>query len=362
MAVASSATDSEFPKPVNVVFQADLLDVAKSVAPYFDGTVATELNLHRGTSSVKWRRIEKLTAVSSALSELTSVAGYDRTPANPSTTDVEVAVSKYGNYILLTEEADLFNYNGQDAKLVEIMAINAGESLDKLQRNEMEDNSGITYTGGVASDGVVASKITLTAVETVINSLVRQDAMPFRPGTMGSTNIGTVPTLESYNLICHPDVAYDIAKFSTGFTGVDKYAGQRATAPGEFGTVAIAGYAVRCLQTNHASIDSNSGSGTASSLGLRTAGNTGIDLYSTVVYGQNAVGSVGFGFEHIKEVYRDGDRMPSIQLIMKERGSSGTADPYNELSTLAWKSWHAAKVLNTNWIQAIRSGATSLTG
>lgn len=359
MAVASTATDSELPKPVNVVFQTDLLMNAKSVAPYFDGTEATNLNLHRGTNSVKWRRIEKLTAVSSALSELTSVAGYDRTPANPTSTDVEAAVLKYGNYILLTEEADLFNHNGQDAKLVEILGINAGESLDKLQRNEMEDNSGITYVGGVASDGVVVSKLTLTAVETVINSLVRQDAMPFRPGTMGSTNIGTLPTLESYNLICHPDVAYDIAKFSTGFTGVEQYAGQRATAPGEFGTVAIAGFAVRCLQTNHASVDSNLG-GDASSNGLR--GSTGADLYSTVIYGSNAVGSVGFGFEHIKEVYRDGDMMPSIQLIMKSRGSSGTADPYDELSTLAWKSWHAAKVLNTNWIQTVRSGATDLTG
>lgn len=360
MAVNSSATDSEFPKPVNVVFQTDLLDVAKSVAPYFDGTMGTNLNVHRGTNSVKWRRVEKLTAVSAALTELTSVAGYDRTPDNPSVTDYEAAVLKYGNYILLTEEADLFNYNGQDAKIVEILGINAGESLDKLQRNEMEDNSGITYVGGVASDGVVASKITLTAVETVINSLVRNDTMPFRPGTMGSQNLGTLPTLESFNLICHPDVAYDIAKFATGFTSVEKYAGQRATSPGEFGTIAIAGYAVRCLQTNHASIDANSGAGTAASLGLR--GSTGSDLYTTVIYGANAVGSVGFGFEHIKEIYRDGDMMPSIQLIMKERGSSGTADPYNELSTMAWKSWHAAKVLNTNWIQGIRSGATALSG
>jgi hypothetical protein len=49
-----------------------------------------------------------------------------------------------------------------------------------------------------------------------------------------------------------------------------------------------------------------------------------------------------------------------VQLITKERGSSGVADPFNELATMAWKSWHAAKILNTTWIRTIRSQALLL--
>jgi hypothetical protein len=47
-------------------------------------------------------------------------------------------------------------------------------------------------------------------------------------------------------------------------------------------------------------------------------------------------------------------------IINKPRGSAGSADPLNEVSTLAWKSWHGAKILNSNWIRDLRTGAGSL--
>jgi hypothetical protein len=49
-----------------------------------------------------------------------------------------------------------------------------------------------------------------------------------------------------------------------------------------------------------------------------------------------------------------------IEIINKGRGSAGTADPLNELATLGWKAFAAAKVLNSNWTRGIRSAATAL--
>ena len=47
-------------------------------------------------------------------------------------------------------------------------------------------------------------------------------------------------------------------------------------------------------------------------------------------------------------------------LISKPQGSGGIVDPFDEYSSLAWKSWHVAKVLDTNFSRSIVSAATDI--
>ena len=84
------------------------------------------------------------------------------------------------------------------------------------------------------------------------------------------------------------------------------------------------------------------------------------DVYNTVVYGREAVGSVGLGVEHVKQSYMVGDRLPGVQMISHGKGSAGSADPLNEVTTMGWKSWHAGIVLNSNWGRTIRHAASVL--
>tara|TARA_R100001530_G_scaffold65796_2_gene47121 strand:- start:603 stop:1667 length:1065 start_codon:yes stop_codon:yes gene_type:complete len=354
--MAAITDTGDIVKPVNVIFQQTLLRNAKPHAPYFIGTMPADLTQHRGSLTAKWRRVENLTPTVSALSELTADTLPTRASVVPSVTDVTATVQKYGQHILLSEETDLANFNGQTDKLVEVLGISAGRSLNMLQRNEAEDNLTIVFAGAVASDGVVVSAITLASIKSVVNTLDRNSAIPFTPMTRGNTIIGSAPILASYWAICHPDVAIDVVGL-TGFKSVETYAGHTATEPFEFGYLPVAGRGVRFLMSPDASVDAGSG-GTTGSTGLR--GSTNIDLYSVPVYGRDALGSVGFGFEHIKETYDPGDKLPGIMLINKGFGSSGVADPFDELASLAWKSWHAAKVLNSTWGRTIRAGATSV--
>lgn len=356
--MASTITDTDIlTKPVNVVFQQTLLRTAKAVCPYFSGTVPGTLSQHQGTFTASWRRIENLTPTTTALTELnTTVSFPTRDSITPSITAVTSAVLKYGQYIVLNEDADLVNFNGQTDDLVKKLGISAGRSLNMLQRNEAEDNLTIVRVGSVASDGLVVSKMTAAAIHSVVNTLSRNDALTFMPESTGSTNIGTQPILPSYIGICHPDVAYDISQL-TGFKSVETYAGQVETMTGEFGLYASAGYSVRFVQSSDASVEAGAG-GTTGSTGLR--GSTNIDLYPTVIYGQDALGSLGFGMNHVREIYRAGDNLPAVMMISHDRGTSGAADPLNELSTLGWKSWHGSQTLNAAWGRTIRSGATSL--
>jgi hypothetical protein len=48
-------------------------------------------------------------------------------------------------------------------------------------------------------------------------------------------------------------------------------------------------------------------------------------------------------------------------MISHPKGSAGPADPYNEVSSVAWKSWHAAKILDGTWVRNLRSAASKLT-
>jgi N4-gp56 family major capsid protein len=358
MALTVSATDTELPKPVNVVFQQTLLRNAKVRCPYFLGTVPGDLQKNAGTATVSWRRIENLSASTTALTELTVEASYmqGRSSAALSVSAVTATVSKYGNFVIINEEADVFNFNGQMDKIMEVIGINAGQSLNQLQRNITEDNLTAIYASGT-SDGDVDSKIRLADIRNSVNAIEKLSALTFTPMTTGSTNIATAPILPAYIGLTHPDVAIDISLMAS-FKSVESYAGQVSTYNGEFGAITVAGKMVRFISSEDSSVDADAGA-TLGATGLN--GTSSVDLYSTCIYGQDCIGSVGFGNQYPDGTYMAGDELGPIELIVKGLGSGGTSDPYNEIMTIAWKAWHTGAILNANWGRVVRSGATSLT-
>lgn len=360
MAQTITATDTELQKPVNVIFEQTFLRRAQQVCPYFAGTRPGQITKQAGTSTIKWRRIEQQTPSTSALSELTGTASYmqGRDSSTPTFTDVVATVAKYGQFFIVNEEVDLFNPNQTTDELVAILGESAGRSLNMLQRDIAEDNSTQRFAGNVASAGAVHAAITVGLLDRVINELARNSARTFFPMTNGSENVGTSPILPSYYAICHPDVAYDVAKLS-GFTSVEKYAGQTATSVGEFGYYGLAGRGLRFIQSEDAAIDANAGAN-LSAADLRSTGGTKSDNYTIVAYGEDAFGSVGLGKRHTDGIYRAGENQGSFQMIYKDSKSGGTSDPFEEINTLAWKAWYAGAVLNANWSRAIRVGATNL--
>lgn len=369
MALTVSATDTEVTKPVNVAFEQTLLRNARPLACYFIGSQPGELAMHRGTATIGWRRFNTsaddssaIAPTTTALSEITGNAAYGmgRTPDTVHKTDLSAAVSKYGQFFYVNEEVDVFNFNHTMDGIVQTLAISAGRSLNYLQRNVIEDNVTLRYAGNVASDGAVGAKVSVGDLDRAITEIDGNYAMHFNPMANGSTNIGTVPILPSYWLFCHTHVAYDISKL-TGFTSVEKYAGQVATAPGEFGTYGLAGSSVRCIKTPEASIDAGAGAATSGDFRSTSSSN---DLYTIVITGQHSFGSVGFGNQMPDGTFETGDGNPSpIELIVKGRNTnkpSGLDDPFDEVMSVAWKGWHAGKVLNSNWSRGIRVAATNL--
>jgi N4-gp56 family major capsid protein len=356
---ATISTTSTVNKPINVVFEQTFLRRAQQLCPYFSGTTAGKIEKNAGTATIKWRRIEQATPSTTALSELTGTAAFmfGRNADTPTFTDVVATVAKYGQYYILNEEIDVFNPNGTTDEFVSVLGESAGRSLNQLMRDVLEDNATQRYAANVASMGAVKAKVAANDLDRILNELSKNSALTFMPMTNGSVNVGSAPILASYWAYCHPDVAYDVSGL-TGFTSVEKYAGQTAIAEGEFGYYSRAGRGIRFIQSEDASRDAGAGAAISGADVNATSGEA--DTYSIVVCGRNAAGSVGLGMRHTDGVYRAGENTGSFEMIHHARGQSGIADPFNEVATLAWKAWFAGAILNANWCRSLRVAATNL--
>ena len=361
--MASTFTDTTIlTKPVNAVFQQTFLRRAQQVCPYLTGTQPGVLNKQAGTSTVKWRRVEQLAPSTSAVSELTGAVTtmfMGRSSVTPTITDVLATASKYGQFYIVSEEVDLYNPKGTDYELAATLGEAAGRSINQLARNNSEQNLTLRYAANVASTAAVHAIVTTGMLNRCINELSVNSARTFSGITSGSTNLNTVPILDSYIGICHPDVAADIAGL-TGFVSVERYAQQVMMYPGEFGYYSLAGRGVRFIQSEDASI--NYAAGAALSGGdfiSQSAAN--VDVFTIVLYGKDALGTVGLGQAHTDGSYRAGDNTGGWEIINHPRGSAGAADPYNEVATIAYKTFFASAVLNSNWGRALLVGATDLT-
>jgi N4-gp56 family major capsid protein len=352
---------------VNFQLMKGLLSAARKKLPFFNGTLPGQLSKNGGTASVKWERLDNFAPATTALGQIdgtSSAVFFGRSTVTPTVSNVSAAMAKYGNAVLLNEEIDFHQMNYRAARFVDALGANAGESLNLLMETAYSTGfTNVRYAtataGGGANDSAVTSAITLNDIKYSVNQLDRWSAMKFTPDGFGSQNVGSSPIRASYYGICHSDVEPDIRSL-TGFVSVETYGGYTQTMPFEIGHVG----GVRFCSTEIIPVSTaiTGASTAAGSQVLRGVGaNGGYDVYSTYIYGKEAVGSVGLGNMHATTSYEmyDPANPPAVELITKGLGQVGT-DLYNEISSAAWKAWFAGKVLNANWGVKIRSGASKL--
>jgi len=343
--------------PINYQLMRELLLTAKTRCPFYAGTNPGVLEKNAGTASVKWERIENLTAVTTPLTELTgSLTFPTRTSVQASITPITADMLKYGNFIELTEDLELQTVNARASKFMSMIGENAGASYNAIMEAVFDGCSAAQtrYGNGVASAATTITVMAANDIKYAHNLINRQGGMKFYPDAGGSTNIGTTPVRSSYMGICHVDVSEDIRAIS-GFQSVETYGGYVQTFPDEIGAVG----GVRWCETELSTLVT-ADEGTSSVAGMRGTDDTHNDIYDSYIFGMDAVGSVGLGEQHTKEIYMSGDRIPAVEVIHHEIGSSGVADALNEIGSLGWKGWLVGKILNNDWLVKINTVATEL--
>lgn len=317
-----TSTASGLSNLLSIYYDRVFLDRAKLMLSFDFGAARKTQPLNEGTT-VKWNRMTPLAVATTALTDGSS----NPSAVDMTSTQVSAVVAAYGNF---TPVSDLFNLTSIDVNLkehVEVHAQNAGETLDTLIRNELLGTSsvslgGVTTTfavGGTTTIGGILSSSVLdgASIRKAVRILKNNKAQRFENGYFR----GIIDVYQSYDLFGNTE----------WLNSVSIYTDPTQLKQGIIGKL----HGVEFVETNNGLSFSNNATAA-----------TNINVYSCLVFGKNAYGTVSL----------EGQGGPRI--IVKNPGPNDTSNPLNIYSTVGWKAFFVAKTLNASWIVRIYSAAT----
>lgn len=314
------ATSTQLITPVQVYYDKVFLDRAKVELRHDFGAQVKNVPLHGGVV-VRFSRFSPLALVTSALSEATNPAEVAMTSTNVSAT-----LADYGN---VTNVGTLYSMTGIEEGLqehIEVHAQNAGESIDRLIRQELASGATAQIATGatLASDIMTTDVLSGVEIRKAVRTLKKNKAQRFENGL--------------YRGIIGPDTAYDLFGDSE-WLDAHRYTTSDAIERGVIGKL----HGVEFVETNNQHKDVSAGlSGspvTATSAGV-------VAVFSNFIFGRNAYGVINLGSITAPKVY------------VKNPGEGDTSNPLNQFSTVGWKMPFAVKTLNANWLINVKTGAT----
>ena len=346
-----------------------------------------------GGKIIEFRKFAPLAKATTPLTEGVTPDGKQL-----SVSTVSAAVSQYGDYITQSDMLELTALDNTILESAKLLGRQAGATLDTVVRNVMHSGTNVMYAEKSTASGTEevkkrealdkSCKITVELIQRAVAKLRAQNAPPINGKYVG---------------IIHPYVAYDLMRDSE-WIDAHKYAQPENLYEGEIGEIA----GVRFVQTTEAKIycgadlagDSrtlsvNNASGytgsvsavkfdggtvaenalagryillngvrakvtanTADTLTIETAdfgtvadnaviypgegGADGLAVFGTLILGDGAYG--------VTEVTGGG-----LEIIVKQRGSSGAADPLDQRSSVGWKAIKTAEMLIENYLVCIES-------
>ena len=344
-----------------------------------------------GGKTVEWR---KFGSFDKALTPLTEGVTPDGSGITVSYITKEL--SQYGDYTTVSDMLDLTAIDDVVLEITDRHGSNMGLTLDTVTRNEIQQGKQVIYAPKLGSDGTkteVTSRSALDKDCRMTSELVAKAATQLKKMN--------APTFEGkYVCIIHPSVAFDLRQDEAWITA-HQYAGATELFSGEIGEL----HGVRFVETTEAKIfrgddlASSSRTLTASAAangsttvsfdgGTVAAGalvgryvlcggkrakvtaNTAsqLTLDSAVTLADNDViypgeggkdGLAVYGCLFVgKGAYGVVDLSEGTEVIVKPRGSSGTADPLDQRSSVGWKGIHAAAILYDEYIVRVECGSS----
>ena len=340
-----------------------------------------------GGKTVEWR---KFGSFDKALTPLTEGVTPDGSGISVSYITKELA--QYGDYTTVSDLLDLTAIDDVVLEITDRHGANMGLTLDTVTRNEIQQGNQVIYAPD-PSGNQPTSRSELTADHKMTGELVAKAATALKKMN--------APTFDGrYVCIIHPSVAFDLRQ-DEGWLAAHQYAAVRELFSGEIGEL----HGVRFVETteakifrgedlasdsrnlavngavnNSAAVNFDGGTVAANALSGRyvIVGNTRAKVVSntagamtldrTVTAADNAViwpgeggkdGCAVYGCLFLgKGAYGTVDLSEGTEVIVKPRGSSGTADPLDQRSSVGWKGIHAAAILYDEYIVRVECGSS----
>jgi len=324
-------TTSEVAPAVNAYYDRKLLERAKPLLVF--NMFGQQRPLPQGSSKViKFRRYASLDNAGS-LNE-----GQKPDSTQLSVTDITATVVQYGAFVELSDVVQLVIEDKILNESVELLGDQMAQTLDSLTATVLKAGSNVIYTNGSAR-GTLASTVNSAAFEKAIRLLRRNNATMFTEIVKASTGVGTLPIRPAFWAFVHPDVVRDLEGLDN-FVSVERYASQGPVHEGEVGAYKN----IRFIATTQAPVAAAGGAGYDGT--FYSEGETNNDVYQIIIIAKNAYG--------ITELER-----ASVSSIIKTPGPQDTSNPLDQWSTVGWKAWHVAKILNDAFMVRIETCATA---
>ena len=386
-----NSTGNDLSPTMKTFYKTSLLENARN-EHYFAQFGQKQPLPKNGGNKVEWRKFDTF---EKALTPLTEGVTPDGRNVNMS--KIEAPIAQYGDYTTISDRLELEAVDPIITAVTEEHGAQAGDTADTLIRNEVMTGTNVIYAGSG-----VTSRTALTKTDKLTSTLVDQAATFLKKMK--------APTINGdYVAIVHPSVAYDLREDSS-WLDVHKYAQPQEIYNGEIGKLhgvrfventeakifkgeplteaatnltvktqissssttvavkeaisadeatALAGRKVLLGTAVNEIVSASAAVAGSATLTVKTAitslaadtviypgegGAGGTAVYGTIFLGKDAYGIIEPSAE-------------SLEIIVKQRGSAGTADPLDQRGTIGWKMTTGQKILYQERMVRVESGS-----
>ena len=249
-----------------------------------------------GGKTIEFRKFSSLAKATTALTEGVTPDGKSLTVTSKTAT-----VAQYGDYIVQSDMLELTAIDNTIVEATRLLGDQAGRTLDTVTREVLAGGTNVLYCPKIATDGTETAVTARASLDATCLLTVKQ---VFRAAAI--LKAANAPKINGdYVAIIHPYVAYDLMMAAgDAWMDVHKYASPENIYNGEIGKLG----GVRFVETTEAKIVSNKAT-------------SPINIFCTLFLGADAYGKT--------KVEGSG-----LEVIVKQKGSSGSADPLNHCTSL----------------------------
>ena len=286
------------------------------------------------TKVMKFKRFEKLSPAITALTEGVTPVG-----STPVTTDYEVTMQQYGDFLELTDQIADMASDPVLKEYSEMIGDQAAETVETVCFGVVKAGTNVIYANGAARASVNTT-LTITLQRKAVRSLERQLATRISTRMSSSPSFNTESVRPAFIGLVHPDMRH-IVEGLPGYKDTADYNGNDKLFPGEIGAVADVRY---IMSTIFASFPDAGGA--AGSM-VSTTG-TSADVYPVLYLGANAFANVPLKGSN------------AITPVVLNPGKISDSDKLGQRGHVGWKTYYAALITNDAWLVRAECAATDL--
>ncbi len=265
-----------------------------------------------GTGVVYWTRFTNLPIVTAGQGE-----GVPTTSVQLTASNITGTTAQYDGAVSISDLMAYTSFGDVMKQAVELLAYNAGLSIDTVVRNTISASGTLQAATGLGSNWSAipaTGTLSIAEVKRAVRTLNRNDAFTQDDGF--------------YVGVAHPDALFDLMSDTTtgGWIDANKYTNDNADQlmKGEVGKI----HGVRFIQTSNGYVR-------GSSYATGSAVVASSSLYVTSVFGKEAFGVT---------------ELQNLKTYVKGFESGGTGDPTEKVATAGWKTTFGVAPLNTSWM------------